>query len=215
MHIHEVAALRTAAVDQVRSAPVSNIRVLPIIIACFLDASDLQQVQVMVGNVLQSNGRLRGRSPGKRARKVRHCVSSFSVVGFFTKDPHHHEARDVGHRNGSEASAESHPEPRSGRARSLRNQNELKKDFILLRTLHSRFFGGAFVSSEQRTRVEMPAIHRQPGTNLRLLRRFVKTADSSHELERSSSNLFGIDGRINVEIRSTGPQQWRINLKAD
>src|SRR6202521_5147988 len=31
------------------------------------------------------------------------------------------------------------------------------------------------------------------------LRRFIKTADFSHELERSSSNLFGSDGRIEVE----------------
>ena len=31
------------------------------------------------------------------------------------------------------------------------------------------------------------------------LRRFVKTADFSHELERSSSNLFGGDGRIEIE----------------
>src|ERR1019366_961203 len=31
------------------------------------------------------------------------------------------------------------------------------------------------------------------------LRRFVKTADFSHELERSRSSLFGSDGRIEVE----------------
>ena len=31
------------------------------------------------------------------------------------------------------------------------------------------------------------------------LRGFVKTADFSHELERSSSNLFGGDGRIKIE----------------
>jgi hypothetical protein len=31
------------------------------------------------------------------------------------------------------------------------------------------------------------------------LRRFVKAADFSHELERSSSNLVGSDGRIEVE----------------
>jgi hypothetical protein len=31
------------------------------------------------------------------------------------------------------------------------------------------------------------------------LRRFAKTADFSHELERSSPNLFGGDGRIEIE----------------
>jgi len=65
----------------------------------------------------------------------------------------------------------------------------------------SRFFGGALASSARRRRVEMPAISSTAASSAPsfAFRRFVKTADFSHELERSSSNLFGGDGWIEIE----------------
>ena len=58
MLVDEIAALRTIASDQVGRAPVRDLRIVPIVVGLFLDASDLEQAQVVVGNIGQRNDRL-------------------------------------------------------------------------------------------------------------------------------------------------------------
>ena len=65
----------------------------------------------------------------------------------------------------------------------------------------SRLFGGAFVfeRAEKTGRDAGYFIDCSQQRAFVCFRRFVKTADFSHELERSSPNLFGGDGRIEIE----------------
>ena len=64
----------------------------------------------------------------------------------------------------------------------------------------------------------MEEISRDPGDGIDCgqergfirLRRFVKPADFSHELERSSPNLIGIDRRLEVEERLDVPAHSAI-----